>query len=170
MPDLAGSALYWDGIKKLYGEKPDEAAAEKSFAKSAELAPKAFFVHIEVGNLLLKRGAREEARKAYTDALKYAPDDALTREPIEKQIKEIEKPYAELIKTEKRARLTDEQRRLMDIPKDKRTKEEARLAKEAMDQIGASWDEVLNRVPEQERVPFASYANSDRVDPAIVVT
>ena len=88
----------------------------------------------------LEKKQNEAAVKAYKAKI----------EPIEKQIKEIEKPYAELIKKEKLARLTEEQRRLLDIPKEKRTKEEGRLAKEAMDQIGASWDEVLARVPQAE--------------------
>jgi hypothetical protein len=51
--------------------------------------PTAFFVHIELGNLLLKRGAREEALRAYSDALKYAPEDALIRRPIAEQIERI---------------------------------------------------------------------------------
>jgi hypothetical protein len=40
------------------------------FQQSAGLDPNAFFVHIELGNLLLKRGAREQALQAYTNALK----------------------------------------------------------------------------------------------------
>jgi hypothetical protein len=51
--------------------------------------PTAFFVHIELGNLLLKRGAREAALRAYSDALRFAPEDALIRRPIEMQIERI---------------------------------------------------------------------------------
>jgi hypothetical protein len=39
--------------------------------------------------LLLKRGAREGALRAYSDALKYAPEEALIRQPIEDQIARI---------------------------------------------------------------------------------
>lgn len=92
LPGLAASDLYWEGIQKLYAEKSDPAAAEKFFQKSVELDPTACFVHIELGNLLLKRGAREEALHAYSAALKYAPDDRLVRQPIEKQIARFADP------------------------------------------------------------------------------
>jgi tetratricopeptide (TPR) repeat protein len=90
LPGNAAATLYFHGIEKLYADKPDDAAAEKAFQQSAEMDPTAFFVHIELGNLLLKRGARDEALRAYSDALKYAvkyaPEDALICHPIELQI------------------------------------------------------------------------------------
>jgi tetratricopeptide (TPR) repeat protein len=89
LPGLAAATLYYYGRDKLYADKPDAAAAEKMFQQSADLDPKAFFVHIELGNLLLKRGAREEALQAYTNALKYSPEDRLIRRPIEEQIARI---------------------------------------------------------------------------------
>lgn len=89
LPALAAGGLYWHGIVKLYADEPDETAAEEAFRRSVEIDPSAFFVHIELGNLLLKRGAREKALRAYSDALKYAPEDAVTRAPIEEQIKRI---------------------------------------------------------------------------------
>jgi hypothetical protein len=85
-PADAAAALYDHGIEKLYAEKPDPALAEQSFRKSLRIDPSAFFVNIELGNLLLKRGAREEALRAYSDALKYAPDDPFSRQPIKEQI------------------------------------------------------------------------------------
>jgi len=88
-PADAAAALYFDGIENVYTDKPDDAAAEKAFQQSTEMDPTAFFVHIELGNLLLKRGAREGALQAYSDALKYAPDDALIRRPIELQIERM---------------------------------------------------------------------------------
>jgi hypothetical protein len=39
-----------------------------------ELDPTAYFVFIDIGNLLLKRGARNQALQAYTQALRYAPN------------------------------------------------------------------------------------------------
>jgi tetratricopeptide (TPR) repeat protein len=86
---FARTPLYFNGIEKLYTDKPEEAAAEKAFQQSAEMDPTAFFVHIELGNLRLKRGTREGALQAYSDALKYAPDDALIRQPIELQIERM---------------------------------------------------------------------------------
>jgi tetratricopeptide (TPR) repeat protein len=88
-PADAAAALYFHGIEKLYADKPDDAAAEEAFQQSTEMDHTAFFVHIELGNLLLKRGAREGALRAYSDALKYAPEDALIRQPIELQIERI---------------------------------------------------------------------------------
>jgi hypothetical protein len=96
-PADAAAALYFHGIEKLYADRPDDAAAEKAFQQSAEMDPTAFFVHIELGNLLLKRGAREAALRAYSDALKYAPNEALIRRPIEMQIERITRqPLAEI--------------------------------------------------------------------------
>jgi hypothetical protein len=89
LPGLAAAALYYYGTRKLYADKPDEAAAEKMLQQSVQLDPNAFFVHIELGNLLLKRGARKEALQAYTDALKYSPEDRLIRQPIEEQVARI---------------------------------------------------------------------------------
>jgi hypothetical protein len=88
-PADAAAYLYFHGIEKHYADKPDDAAAEEAFQQSAEMDPTAFFVHVELGNLLLKRGAREGALRAYSDALKYAPEDALIRRPIAQQIERI---------------------------------------------------------------------------------
>jgi hypothetical protein len=88
-PADAAAALYFHGIEELYADQPDDAAAEKAFQQSAQMDPTAFFVHIELGNLLLKRSAREAALRAYADALKFAPDEALIRKPIEMQIERI---------------------------------------------------------------------------------
>jgi hypothetical protein len=57
----------------------------------------AFFVDIELGNLLLRNGAREQALRAYSDALEYAPEDEFFRQPIEKQITRFDhQPTAEI--------------------------------------------------------------------------
>ena len=70
---------------------------------------------------------------------------------VEKQIKEIEKPYSTAIKAEKKVKLATEFSKALEIPKEKRTKEEERLAKEAGSQIEATWDEVLARVPDAQK-------------------
>lgn len=87
--DLSGSlarTLYASGIYKEYAEKPDLVAAEHLFAESVQSDPSAFFVYIELGNLALKRGSREDALRAYNDALLHAPADPIARKPIEEQI------------------------------------------------------------------------------------
>jgi len=68
--------------------------------------------------------------------------------PIKAAIGEIEKPYREALKAEKRARLEAKFKAALDKPKEQRSEEEERLAKEAESQIQSSWDEVLARVPE----------------------
>lgn len=89
VPGLAASSIYWEATKKLYAEKPDEAGAEALFRKSAELDARTYFVYIDLGNLLLKRGARDQALQAYTQALTYAPNDQLIRKPLSEQIEKL---------------------------------------------------------------------------------
>jgi hypothetical protein len=65
--------LYFDAMEALYSPEPDEAKAERLLAESFALDPRAFFVGIELGNLLAKRGARDEAVSAYLIARENAP-------------------------------------------------------------------------------------------------
>ncbi|MFN7939706.1 MAG: DUF1549 domain-containing protein [Bryobacteraceae bacterium] len=81
--------------------------------------------------------AHEAAVKAYKARLK----------PIEDQIKEIEKPYREKLRDEKYKALEAPFRSAFDLPKDKRDKEQQRMAKEAEAQLKVSWDEVLAVLP-----------------------
>ena len=86
LPGEAASDFYWRGIRDIYREKPDDAEAEEALRRSAELDPTAYFVHIEIGNLYLKRGSREECVRSYTEALKYAPEDPAIRAALQNQI------------------------------------------------------------------------------------
>ncbi len=87
LPGLAAGQLYFYGIEKLYSEKPDVIAAEKAFQRSVDLDPSTFFVHIELANLLLKRGASERAFAEYSQALLHAPAGSEIQKPIERQIR-----------------------------------------------------------------------------------
>lgn len=89
LPGQAAAALYWQGIDYTFGEKPDDAAAENAFRRSVQLDPSAYFVHIQLGNLYLKRGAREQSVQAYSDALKHAPDEPQLRSALQKQIQRV---------------------------------------------------------------------------------
>jgi tetratricopeptide (TPR) repeat protein len=89
VPGLAAGAVYWEAAKKLYAEKPDYAVAEELFRKSSKLDPTAYFVFIEIGNLSLKRGARDEALQAYRNALQHAPNESLIQNPIREQIEKL---------------------------------------------------------------------------------
>jgi hypothetical protein len=51
--------FYGSGIRKEYAEKTDLEAAEHLLCESAQPDPSAFFVHIELGNIYLKRGLRD---------------------------------------------------------------------------------------------------------------
>jgi Protein of unknown function (DUF1553). len=63
--------------------------------------------------------------------------------PIQYQIAEIEKPYRAKLREQKAARLDAKLRAALEIPKEKRTDEEKHLAKDAEDQVKATWDEVV---------------------------
>ena len=86
LPGEAASDFYWRGIEKIYGEKPDDAEAERAFRRSVELDPTAYFVHIELGNIYLKRRSRDECVRSYTEALKFAPEDPTIRAALQNQI------------------------------------------------------------------------------------
>ncbi len=81
--------------------------------------------------------AHEAAMAAYKARLK----------PIEDQIKEIEKPYREKLRAEKYKTLEAPFRAALELPKDKRDKEQQRMAREAEAQLKVSWDEVLAVLP-----------------------
>jgi len=81
--------LYFDAVSKIYAEKPDLRAAERLLRQSVRMDPREFFADIELGNLCLKRGSREDALHAYSDALQHAPNDPELRRSIEEQIKRV---------------------------------------------------------------------------------
>jgi tetratricopeptide (TPR) repeat protein len=89
LPGQAARVFYYRGLEKIYGEKPDDAEAENAFRSSVELDPTAYFVHIELGNLYLKRGSREECVRAYSEALKYAPHEPEIRSALQNQIERV---------------------------------------------------------------------------------
>ncbi|BDC50272.1 hypothetical protein F183_A25880 [Bryobacterales bacterium F-183] len=87
------------------------------------------------------RKAYEEAKKAYDAKIKVF-DDA---------VKKIDAPYKKQIMDERRKKLDPEHLAALEIPKDKRTKEQQVLAKEAEDQITPLWDEVVALLPADEK-------------------
>ncbi len=56
-----------------YSETPDLAKAELLMARSLEANPKVYYRWIEMGNILIQRGKRDEALKAYENARTNAP-------------------------------------------------------------------------------------------------
>jgi dolichyl-phosphate-mannose-protein mannosyltransferase len=80
---------YEDAVSKIYAEKPDLEGAEQLLRESLALDPSPFFVHIELGNVCLKRGSRDCALHAYSDALQRVRDDAELQRSIDEQIKRV---------------------------------------------------------------------------------
>ena len=86
---ILAPGFYFDAESKIHAEKQDFQEAEQLLRQSLAFDPSAFFAHIELGNLLLRRGAREDASHAYSEALQHAPNDAVLRHSIEEQIKRV---------------------------------------------------------------------------------
>ena len=81
--------LYFEALSKIYAENPDSNEAERLLRQSVGMDPKEFFADIQLGNVCLKRGSRENALRAYSDALQNAPHDPELVRSIEEQIKRV---------------------------------------------------------------------------------
>ncbi len=88
--------------------------------------------------------APKEAQQAYLDAMK-AHEAKL--EPLKNAVKEIDEPYRKQLMEERRKQLSAEHLAAYEIPKEKRTPEQERLAKEAKEQITPAWDDVVAILP-----------------------
>lgn len=107
-----------------------------------------------------------------------AADEAKARheakiKPLFAQIKEMEKPYLEAYKADKRSKLDPEFKAILDLPnEDIKTAEQKRLRKEAERQITPTWDEVVKLMPEDLKAKRAEIRkrihaiNLDQPDPA----
>jgi hypothetical protein len=92
--------------------------------------------------------ATGEEKAAYERALK---EFEARRKPITGAINEIEKPYREQLRQEKKKKLEERHLRVLDIPKEQRTEEQKQLAKEAEGQLKLLWDEVVNALSPEDR-------------------
>ena len=84
---LFAQLVYSEALARIFSEAPDLPGAERLLRESIRLDPSPFFVYIDLGNLLLKRGARDDALRAYSEALKRVPGDPEISWAIEEQIK-----------------------------------------------------------------------------------
>lgn len=92
--------------------------------------------------------ATSEEKEAY----KKANDEFKARSaPVLKQISDIEKPFRDKLSAEKKAQLEPKLREALDTPDETRTPEQKILAKDAKEQIGSKWDEILALMPQAER-------------------
>jgi regulator of sirC expression with transglutaminase-like and TPR domain len=79
---------YVEARDKIFANLPDYKAAEALLQQSVTADPRAFFVHITLGNVRLRLGSREGALAAYQAALQHAPD-AEMQAAIRKQIQRV---------------------------------------------------------------------------------
>lgn len=86
---LQAEELYWKGVRTLFAQEPDAALAERCFRQSLTADGRAFFVAIELGNLLAARGAREEALSAFETARAAAPAGSRVQEEIHRHLEEL---------------------------------------------------------------------------------
>jgi hypothetical protein len=87
--------------------------------------------------------SKEEQQK-FLEAAK-AHDKKL--EPFKKAVKEIDEPYKQKLTEERKQGIKPELLAAYAIPKDKRTPEQERLAKEAKEQMTPAWDDVVEALP-----------------------
>jgi hypothetical protein len=85
------------------------------------------------------------ADKSAWQATQQAYKDRLA--PIEAALKALAKPYDDQLREAHRNQLDPKLREALDIPKDKRTPDQKRLASDAETQIKPAWDEVVEAMP-----------------------
>ena len=78
--------LYRSAVSRVFASESDLDTAERMLKESVAADPSAFFVYIELGNVYLQRGSRNEAEQAYISALEHAPPEPSVRHSIEGQI------------------------------------------------------------------------------------
>jgi mono/diheme cytochrome c family protein len=97
--------------------------------------------------------ASDAEKEAFKAAMK-AHEDRL--KPIKDQLAEIEKPYKEKLRTEKRAALEPKYVEALDTPKDQRTAEQKELAKYAENKLDVKYEELLMVMPEDVKIKRAA--------------
>lgn len=86
---LRAQILYTEALARIFSESPDFAGAERLLRESLRLDPSPFFAYIDLGNLLLKRGDRDDAMKTYSEALTRVPGNPEISRAIKAQISRV---------------------------------------------------------------------------------
>jgi tetratricopeptide (TPR) repeat protein len=86
LPSPRASRLFYRALNAEYSETPDLAKAELLLSRSLETKPKVYSRWIELGNILIQRGKREEAVRAYQNARLHAPNGDEIIVPLNHQI------------------------------------------------------------------------------------
>jgi hypothetical protein len=97
--------------------------------------------------------ATDADNSAYKAALKPHEDKL---KAIKDQLKEIEKPFIEKLKAEKRAKLEPKYIEALDTPKDKRTPEQKEIAKYAENKLDVKYEELWAVMPDEVKKPRAA--------------
>jgi tetratricopeptide (TPR) repeat protein len=84
-PILADDRYYRARVE-LFSDKPDLAKAERLFRQASDLDPSGFYYFIELGNIYLNRGSRDQAVEAFTSARDHAPLGSRFRNELENQL------------------------------------------------------------------------------------
>jgi Protein of unknown function (DUF1549)/Protein of unknown function (DUF1553) len=84
-----------------------------------------------------EKAAWEAAQKAYKERLS----------PVEDALKALAKPFDTHLREEHKRLLDPKLREALDVPKDKRTAEQKRLASDAEAQLAPTWDEIVAAMP-----------------------
>jgi tetratricopeptide (TPR) repeat protein len=86
---LRAQIVWTEALAKVFSETPDLPGAERLLHESIRLDPSPFFIYIDLGNLLLKRRARDDALRTYSEALRRVPGNPEISRTIEEQIRRI---------------------------------------------------------------------------------
>ncbi|HMI52567.1 MAG TPA: phospholipid carrier-dependent glycosyltransferase [Candidatus Saccharimonadales bacterium] len=89
LPSPRASRLFYRALDAEYSETPDLAKAELFLSRSLDAKPKVFSRWIEFGNVLMARGKREEAVRAYQNARLYVPEGDEIIVPLNQQIQRV---------------------------------------------------------------------------------
>jgi hypothetical protein len=72
---------------ELFSDKRDLANAERLFRQSVDFDPSGFWDFIELGNIYLRRGSREQAFEAFPAARDHSPSDTVFRSELDKHLR-----------------------------------------------------------------------------------
>lgn len=86
---LIAQGLAYRASFAIYGPEPDYDRAITMLSQSASIDPRAFFVSIELGNLYLKTGKRDEALAAYRAAFEQTPEADPAYKELAAQIERV---------------------------------------------------------------------------------
>lgn len=86
---LRAQLVYTEALARIFSETPDLPGAERLLRESLRLDPSPFFAYIDLGNLLLKRAARDDALRTYSEALRRVPGNPEISRTIKEQIARV---------------------------------------------------------------------------------